>query len=923
MENENLNILYKLILYTTDLDALPKVTTPKVYHKNSYHKNGLFSLQKFGPVKDWTCQCGIKNESGGVCDMCGVKHITSDSRRTQKATVKLIKEFMNPLFIWMYNLSNKGRSKNKILRNVYHMIFYLSYGIPWPNDPMDLELISYNLVPEKTCIGALEKERYIGARGAYTYLENIINADPTIIKKNSFLRFFQQHKGLFLIKKMIILPPGLRPDMEINNSKVINILNKKYTHILNRLSEIKKNTAMFLNDILINDLRGLQQDLIDVYDMIADKLSGKKGMIRGRMLGKRIDWSGRAVITPDPTLGLEQVRLPYFMLLELFKYHLAAKISIKDGNRMFFHEIVETIETMIRDETVNKEYMKDLEKVIDGKYCILNRQPTLHKHGILAFRIYISPDKTIKLNCLAYTPFNADNDGDQMAVYIPITDEAQLEAKTKINVLSNMLLDVNDEIAYPPSQDMVYGLYVASKYEKYNHFIPKYIKEIFDGKEMNKNNIIQVINKHYKIKPEETIKMLNDMKHVGFTVSTIANDPITLEDLYECSLSVEEIERDYYNTGNIEQDMIQEEKLNKRIYKLFKQIDYILSGARGSVEQLKQIIIARGYVADCNDDVIASAVKNNLMNGLTPEEFMISAYGARKGMVDIADSTAISGALCRNLVYACINAVLDPTTKDCGTTKYFKFHVKNRGVSNLLTGRWMNFKGKIIKINASVAIAIIGKTIFLRSPIGCKNEKFCHTCAPYKNIMYALVGALIFGEITTQTVLRTFHFSGNAKISSISKPTISTVKSTPKNKTRIKTKQKTGDQKNEDIIADLGNISSLFSQPTKYELTGYESTNTYFYKLYEKFAKHKPVKPIFFEFIISQLLWTDNLEKLYRLSNYEEGCSAVSINKVPILSSWLTGIAHNNFKRKLLKSIGSQNKDTIFDKIILDALKYE
>ena len=263
--------------------------------------------------------------------------------------------------------------------------------------------------------------------------------------------------NLFL-SKIIVLPPDLRPTSKsTGNRQLMDKINRYYVQILTK-KEIMRETTIDIRldkNMYYTYFKQIQAVVDELYDQILAKMAKKEGLIRGNILGKRIDFSGRAVISPDPTLNLNECVLPYLVILEMFKLPIARRI-IQLGKFKLLNKAIDFVDKCI--STNSPVLFKVCEEIVKDEVCILNRQPSLHRLGMLGFNIKISLDQVIKIHPLVCHPFNADFDGDQMAVYIPVTEEAKQEVIDKMFVTKNLSSPANETLTTIPNQDIVLGI---------------------------------------------------------------------------------------------------------------------------------------------------------------------------------------------------------------------------------------------------------------------------------------------------------------------------------------------------------------------------------------------------------------------------------------------------------------------------------
>ncbi len=895
-----------LLDYNSFCEELKEVTSVKALDKKKFHANGLFSEQIFGPVKNYTCQCGTYygiSKSGGTCSDCGVDILNSDIRRKRFAKIVLPIPVINPIFFDLINHIGGNILKepvNELMKNDKSGLYI-----------KDDEYIVAKDISEISD----EFEKYEGLDAIQKIVHDIsegfaLNGDV------KWKILYEKVEHLF-INQIIVLPPELRPTKVIEDRIEYDEINKYYQQILTKkfimeetIVNVKNNKTLFYNYY-----RQLQKDVFELYEVIIKKLSKKEGLIRGNILGKRIDFSGRAIIAPDPTLNIDQCSLPYIMFLELFKLQVAKKLILV-GKFRLLNEAIDFVDDCIdQKQTILFRICEDLAK---EQVCILNRQPSLHRLSMVAFYTKVTLDDVIKIHPLVCPGFNADFDGDQMAVYVPITEESKQEIIDKILVTQNLSNPSDNSLATTPSQDIILGIYtltngsfknlIDNKVIYKNVEIPeafKLVNECFPEdfplqlNPIGKRELINILNLIKDSYPHQiTAEVLDNIKRLGFKYSTLFGATMSLDE-FELKDSAN-IKNEIYKSDNIKDQLIKLSSNDTEVV-LKNNFNYsymIESGARGSWDQARQIILTRGFISNFNGQIIPEPIKSSLIDGLTEKEFFNSTYGCRKGLLDVALNTGASGYLSRKLIFACANLQISKDVVDCGTNDMLDIYVKDEKMAKMLIGRWYNDNGngqdELYNITYNDYKNVIGKNIWLRSPIFCKDNDLCHTCYGklYESINTRFVGVVAaqsLGECNTQLVLRTFHTSGVAKI-----------------------KDSNSEMTQMDIVSDLSMASKL--------LHSVESNKNYadlVVELFNVYNSNRKIHLIHFECIVSQLMWVE-YKKWRLLSNRDElNIQYYSIQKVPSMESWLLGLAFSNPKRHILNGILERGKyKGIMDKIL-------
>ncbi len=463
-------------------------------------RDGLFCSKIFGPIKDYECNCGKykrMKHRGIVCEKCGVEVIQSKVRRERMGHIELATPVAH---IWFLKClpSKVGNLLDLTLKDLERVLYFESYIVV---DPKDTPLQRGTLLTDEQLQQAREDymdrfEAGIGAEAIQTMLRSL-NLDELsealriemmdtrseakrrkLAKRLKVIDAFRDSKNRpeWTIMDVIpVLPPDLRPLVPLDGGRfATSDLNDLYRRVINRNNRLKRLLELNAPDIIVRNEKRMLQEAVDVlfdngrrgkvvtgankrpFKSLSDMLKGKQGRFRQNLLGKRVDYSGRSVIVVGPDLRLHQCGLPKKMALELFKPFIYAKLDEKG--------LVNTIKSakkLVERET--PEVWDALDEVV-REYCILlNRAPTLHRLGIQAFEPILIEGKAIQLHPLVCTAFNADFDGDQMAVHVPLSIEAQIEARVLMMSTNNILSPANGEPIIVPSQDIVLGTYYMTR----------------------------------------------------------------------------------------------------------------------------------------------------------------------------------------------------------------------------------------------------------------------------------------------------------------------------------------------------------------------------------------------------------------------------------------------------------------------------
>lgn len=667
-----------------------------------------------------------------------------------------------------------------------------------------------------------------------------------------------------------VIPPDLRPMVRLDGGRhATSDLNDLYRRVINRNNRLKRLKELNAPEVIQrNEKRMLQESADALFDnsarrgktttastgqrrelkSLADYLKGKQGRFRQNLLGKRIDYSGRSVIVVGPKLKMHQCGLPKLMALELFRPFVMSELI----KRELVHNIRSANKYI---EAGHDEVWEILENITKNAHVMLNRAPTLHRLGIQAFQPVLVEGKAIQLHPLVCPGFNADFDGDQMAVHVPITDEAKKEAAELMLSSKNLLKPAAGDPVTTPAQDLVLGCYYLTKmrnenedprpfsskeealsayelgflkiqekivisYEGqrlettvgrllFNEILPesmRFVNKLLDKKAL-KNEIVARAIELYGI--DETAVLLDKIKDVAFKFSTLSGVSFGIFDLpevqekadvlAEADTQVEEV-NDYYQEG-----LITDAQRYAKVIKIWKEADdavkqlsenalphnnsiayLILSGARGSMSQLKQVIGIKGSVVSPTGELIEVPIRSSLREGTGVLEYFIATHGVRKGLSDTALKTANAGFLTRKLCDVAQDVVV--TEEDCGTTEGFVITQKECEASGMdiaahAFGRYVmqditDAEGEVLIPSGTLIDTDLAKIvksqnleeIKLRTVLNCKAKRgVCRKCYGYDlgnndlvklGTAVGIIAAQSIGEPGTQLTMRTFHTGG-------------------------------------------------------------------------------------------------------------------------------------------------------------------
>ena len=463
-------------------------------------RDGLFCARTFGPVKDYECLCGkykrLKHR-GVICEKCGVEVTLSKVRRERMGHIDLACPVAH---IWFLKSlpSRIGLMLDMTLREIERVLYYEAYVVV---EPGMSHLERGQLLTEEAYLDALEEygdefKALMGAEAVQDLLKSVDMEDEIVTLREEIagtesetkLKKFTKRLKLLeafnesgnrpewmILTVLPILPPDLRPLVPLDGGRfATSDLNDLYRRVINRNNRLKRLLDLNAPDIIVRNEKRMLQEAVDALldngrrgraitgsnrrplKSLADMIKGKGGRFRQNLLGKRVDYSGRSVIVVGPTLRLQQCGLPKKMALELFKPFIFSKLEIRG-----LATTIKAAKKMVEREEA--EVWDILDDVIREHPILLNRAPTLHRLGIQAFEPVLIEGKAIQLHPLVCTAYNADFDGDQMAVHVPLTLEAQLESRALMMSTNNILSPANGEPIIVPTQDMVLGLYYLTR----------------------------------------------------------------------------------------------------------------------------------------------------------------------------------------------------------------------------------------------------------------------------------------------------------------------------------------------------------------------------------------------------------------------------------------------------------------------------
>ena len=887
-------------------------------------RDGLFCERIFGPTKDWECHCGKYKRiryKGKICDKCGVEVTRAKVRRERMGHIELAAPVSH---IWYFKgiPSRIGLMLDIGPRQLDKVLYFANYIV---TDPGFTPLEKKQLLTEREYNEMREKyedtfEAGMGAEAVQKLLAEIdleaLSAElheelekatgqkrVRLLKRLECVDAFRlsgQRPEWMILNVVPVIPPDIRPMVQLDGGRfATSDLNDLYRRVINRNNRLKRLLELGAPDIIVRNEKRMLQEAVDALidngrrgrpvtgpnnralKSLSDMLKGKQGRFRQNLLGKRVDYSGRSVIVVGPELKMYQCGLPKEMALELFK-PFVMKDLVQKG-------IASNIKAARKKvERASTEVWDSLETVIKGHPVLLNRAPTLHRLGIQAFEPVLVEGHAIKLHPLVCTPFNADFDGDQMAVHLPLSTEAQREAKMLMLASGNLLKPSDGEPVTVPTQDMILGSYYLTMVNPEDpghdkvfrdedealmayaeHIVtlqaPVKVRRTMDfgngpetalvtttvGKIIFNTPIPQDLGYVDRTDPEHKFDYEVDFQVTKKKLPDIISRCLTKHGTKRCAIMLDHIKAQGYKystlsaiTVAVPDAIIPEEKpeilaaADKKVEKVMKNFNrglisdeerykntveiwqaateevsnalstnlkthhqrnpiYMMSdsGARGSMDQIKQLAGMRGLLANTAGKTLEMPIRANYREGLNILEYFISSRGARKGLTDTALRTADSGYLTRRLVDVSQEVII--REEDCHATEGILVSEISEGnatiesfserligryalhdVKDPKTGELIVSKDKMMDMFDAEKIKAAGITeLEIRSVMTCRaHVGVCARC--YGSNMsngqcvkvgesVGIIAAQSIGEPGTQLTMRTFHTGGIASAEDI------------------------------------------------------------------------------------------------------------------------------------------------------------
>jgi len=797
----NTNDFVKHISYGEVLTAV----TSGIRSGYRYHPEGLESEKIFGPVKSYSCACGkhirsreAKEKSQKACSICGTPLSNSILRRWRFGHICLAAPIPNPFFMYflieelrsfigLYKVSINALFKNNNLIMFKRIEDAESFFISALMGSSEFRKGFINI--HKEIVLSKNTNKYEAKEIFKNYVAKVRIISDSLLKdiSNDFKKIIktEQISGIDLVTDMIsvhkeisnlcithlpVIPPKLRFRFQMPDGKTKpHDLTQLYKNVL-RANELLKEVLQYKNSseiseknnyiyrrkllyisvlqLMCNDKQSFAEKLRDysisgypVRHSLSTYLEGKEGLINGNLMGKRVDFSGRAVIIPDPSLHIDQCKLPPAIVLKLFNPLILSHINANDGCKPT------VVDGKLKGDSAILQAIND---ILKNNYVLLNRQPTLHRLGMLSFKPLLGEGSVISISPLVTAGFNADFDGDQMAVFLPLTEDAKKEAE-KLYPSKNKWHPANGGLSLSLAQDISLGNYLATGLSK------KAIKEDIER----------------KVKSETIVEDIIKLSIDAFAKVTYEGISFSIGEL----LKIHKEFQVEFEKGT-EKDKSLSSAIKNNSPTLWATLE---SGAKGSIDNMMYLA---GTIKENKNN-------SNLSMGLTIGEQIEEATEGRKNLVDTKLGTAEGGSLTKHLVFLAHSLWI--TTRDCGTLKGIEINSKKLNLNRdeilyLIYGKVLaaNFgeykRGYFIGYSdASILAQLLmdsGQSLFVRSPIYCKaKDGICQTCYgvfpprgknldkwstedfPKEESRVGIIAAQAIGEPGTQMALRKKHTS--------------------------------------------------------------------------------------------------------------------------------------------------------------------
>ena len=655
----------------------------------------------------------------------------------------------------------------------------------------------------------------LGYYGVPFFIEHTEEIIKQLIEKNylteagiKLMRYILKYKAFAFIDKLIVVPPQFRPVDIVRNKIEMTPINNYYAQLINDANVVRFSTGNNLRSVTLR----IQKEVYAVYQELANLIKGKQGVQRSNLLGKIMDFSARAVITGDINIEPNTIGVPEDIAITLLKPFVTHNLlfDFKDdlevtgirSTQLNVGRIIDQVKDKSNEvpENVKAVVIKALKKAMEGKVVLAKRDPCLHRHSVRGMYMQLVDDETFHINPIICGPYNADFDGDQMAIFLPITATAQKLAREKVLIGRDYCSSKGDDaLSFEFKKDVPLGIYYLTadyhgpaisnppevnsieEAEKviFEHvdaaFPVKYKGQVKDAgkaifemaiglpctKQMSGKDAIKVIKQLAKTtSSEEIFHRASVLARSACKIPTIVGKSLDIS-IYRLKDEFLKRKDAIFEKGiEIPENL---EKLTKDVMKDFADsnsliADFVASGAEKKLGNIKASFVAKGYVANQDGEVIPTPVKTATGQGLKPSDYYVTSISGRSGIIDRSVMTMNSGYMTRQFIYATASIVLDPTMKGNHAFKPLTVNVKDDYMANGLYHRRL-WNGKIIEDGKQY----IGQKVQIISPVYWEPFKLGLECLPYDlyeklgSYNVGILAAQAVGEIGAQSTMRTFH----------------------------------------------------------------------------------------------------------------------------------------------------------------------
>ena len=655
----------------------------------------------------------------------------------------------------------------------------------------------------------------LGYYGIPFFIEHTEEICKQLIEKNmvtdagiKLLRYIVKYKAFAFIDKLIVVPPQYRPVDIVRNKIEMTPINSYYSQIINDANVVRFSTGNNLRSVTLR----IQKEVYQVYQELTNLIKGKQGIQRSNLLGKIMDFSARAVITGDINIEPNTIGVPEDIALTLLKPFVTHNLlfDFKDdlekagvkATQLNIGRVIDQVKEKSNEVPANvKEVVINaLKKAMEGKVVLAKRDPCLHRHSVRGMYMKLVNDETFHIHPIICGPFNADFDGDQMAIFLPITSTAQKLAKEKVLIGKDCSSSKgDDDLSFEFKKDVPLGIYyLTADYKgpkvvnpptvntveeaeavifehndaafpvKYNGSVTTAGRAIFEiivgmpcTEQVNGKGAIKILRKLIgKVPSDEIFHRAGLLARSACKIPTIIGKTLDIS-IYRLDDKFLKRKDEIFSKGTEIPENL--EKLTQDVMKEFADTDnliadFLASGAEKKVGNIKASFVAKGYVANQDGEIIPTPVKTATGQGLNPSDYYVTSVSGRSGLVDRSQMTANSGYMTRQFIYLAASIVLDPAMKGNHAFKPLRVNVRDKYMANGLYHRKL-WNGQIIENGEDY----IGQKVDIISPVYWEPFKLGLDCLPYDlydklgSYNVGILAAQAVGERGAQLTMQTFH----------------------------------------------------------------------------------------------------------------------------------------------------------------------